>query len=61
MTEPMSSIEAKEIALSLAIRGEVAGMSEDGELLVHLRPLVWQVLKEIGPEYLSGGSDAKSN
>lgn len=61
MAEPMTAIDAKEIALSLVIRGEIVGMAEDGELLTHLRPLVWQVLNEIGLANLTGGSDAEPN
>ena len=39
----MTEIEAKEAALSLMIRGEIAGMSADGELRLHLAPLIRRV------------------
>ena len=47
MTEP-STIEARELALSLIIRGEIAGMATDGELLIHLRAAIHEVLIEYG-------------
>ena len=44
----METIEARELALSLIIRAEVAGMSADGELATHLRPLLLELLAELG-------------
>lgn len=44
----MDMIEAKETALSIVIRAEIAGMAEDGELIEHLRPLIIRVLQECG-------------
>lgn len=46
----LTAIEAKELALSLMIRGEIAGMAADGEMMLHLRPLILDVLKECGLE-----------
>lgn len=57
----MDSIEAREIALSITIRGEIAGMSEDGELRVFLRPLVLEVLKECGIEPIDRERDGRAN
>jgi hypothetical protein len=56
----MDSIEAKEIALSITIRGEVAGMTEDGEMMLHLRPLILQVLRECGIEPIAA-ADGRPN
>lgn len=50
----MESLEAKEMALSLLIRGEIAGMAADGELAVHLRPLILDLLRECGIEIANG-------
>lgn len=55
----MDSIEARETALSITIRGEIAGMTEDGEMLVHLRPLILQVLRECGIEPMPTASNEK--
>ena len=44
----MTEIEAKEAALSLMIRGEIAGMAADGELRLHLAPLILEILEECG-------------
>jgi len=57
----MDGIEAKETALSIVIRGEIAGMTADGEMLVHLRPLVLEILRECGIEPLRTGTDDKPN
>ncbi|MBO9519788.1 MAG: hypothetical protein J7493_17150 [Porphyrobacter sp.] len=53
----MDSIEAREIALSITIRGEIAGMTEDGEMMLHLRPLILEVLRECGIEPLKSANE----
>jgi len=50
----MNPFEARETALSIVIRGEIAGMTEDGEMMVHLRPLILQVLRDCGIELTNG-------
>lgn len=58
MTE-LTELQARELALSLIIRGEVAGMAADGELLTFIRPAIHEVLAECGLIGAKGERDGK--
>ena len=57
----MDTLAAREIALSMAIRGEIVGMTEDGEMRVHMRPLILEVLKECGIELIVREDSGRAN